>query len=381
MAAFALVVASAVPAAAQDETRVELPFDGVVDGRTPVVVRVPGAARVRGARGPWCLPVSVGSAEFVLPLPPLPGTALSIDTGDRIVDAYPAWRTIDPPVILVVDGAGPSRVPGSTIVEARSDELPGVSAPYAVFEAVHAPATLAASTRAAIERARVERTEAAARLDPATWEPELDVYRAALAEAGLAADLPPHVVTLWLLLAALQLALVGWARWRRPDARLAVVVLALPGVVTVGWLLAGGSVDGRVRARVACYSADDVATVLLHVAAAEDTEVRVRPAAGAGVVHPLRYDVDDESWRDASVGHEVRMALGAGQSRLLAYRVLGVPRAFDLDDPPPRDVAAWLRRVGLRATGETFDVPVEWLPTLDGHPVVAAPGRRVEPGK
>ena len=40
-----------------------------------------------------------------------------------------------------------------------------------------------------------------------------------------------------------------------------------------------------------------------------------------------------------------------------------------------------LHRLGLRATGETFDVPVEWLPTLDGHPVVAAPGRRVEPGK
>lgn len=384
-----LVVAACVPWGGDGSVRAEPRSEpatpllsGLVRSGRPAAVRAPGVARVRGARGPWCTPVRPGSAEFLLPEAPLPGEALELDRGGRIDVVRPDWRSHDggPLVGRLPGGAeGPD---GTGVVRLVRDELPTVPSGWLSLDAVDGPETgLDEATRSALGAWRRTSEGVARRLDPARWEPALEAFRASAVESRVGSVLPSDVLLVLGLVAGLQVALVAWIAWRRPRGAARLGALALPAVAALVWLVVTGHLTAGARAHVTALASDGVVTIVLRIEALRPVEVVLTPPSDARVPQPVRFDVDDRTWRDDEIGSTVRVRLEPGQSRVLAYLIEADVPADGGVQPPSAPLRAWLARLELRPSERTFRPPRRWLPGVEGATLVVGAARRVEAGK
>jgi hypothetical protein len=350
----------------------EFPLGPIVRAGRPVVVRVPGARRVRVAGSPWALPVGGQGDEFVVQTPHADTTLglVEVEDGSGVRSVRTAPRPL-PAGGSVAAAFGGDRAD----VVLPPERLPTTPEAWLVVDEVGAaPEGLAPAERAALETWRA----ADLRAEPLLFPPDAAVFAATRDLAAGAPRLPRDVATALLLLALAEAALVVLVRSRAPMSR--ALWLAAPPVAALAWLLAAGALPGPVRVVVLRAETGRDRLVVARFEAVRDGTVSFRVPEGAWVPALLRFDADDRSAADAEAGREVRLPIPAGGARVVAWRLPSASAAEPASEAGiPSSVASWLARRGLRVVGVAG--PAETASLLDprGFVPLEAAAVAVEP--
>ena len=390
---FGVISLPGMALAAPDEPpRVELPLGPYVRPGRPLDVRVIGGAdRVRTVGTPWALPQGERGDEFILQMPESASAVLSLEiersgqlgraTAD--VEVLPAGQDV---VAISADGAPP---PGARAVRLAPTGLPTVREGWLLLDDVGdgiAPAGVAEHLR------HLRRLPAAARPfgAPLLFGADGAVFATTAALAGRAPRLPDDVGVLLALLAAVEVTLALVLRSRRPSPWRCAAWLGLPPLATLAFLLVPGRLPGALAATAVAIDGAHGRCVLVRVESRRAATARfeLRPEwSGASMV---RYSADDATVTEAETGREVRLSLGAGESRLFAYAMRSKPDGereassspMSLDQPSPRAVPealrVWVEGRGLEARGSDLPFTAGSLPRADGTVVIPAASVFVE---
>lgn len=328
----------------------------VVRAGRPVVVRVPGARRVRGGGSPWALPQGVRRDEFLLQMPRADVTlrTLEVDRGagapevqQVTVRALPADRPV-----RAAFGSGADL--DLAAADAGGHRLPTFAEAWLLVDEVgEAPDGVPPAARAALDRWRTSaRPLDAARsaFQPLTHAPGPDAFRATAELAALAPTLPDDLVAALLILAIAEAVLVVLLRSRPGPSR--ALWTALPAALCLVWMTAAGRLPGAVRVTVVRLDGPQDRLVALRLEARRSSRVELTLPDGATVPAVLRFDADDIASVDDEIGRTVRVDLEAGTSRVIAWTEpagAGAVRAAAAGVPPA--TAAWIRRLGLEVEG------------------------------
>lgn len=345
----------------------------------PLVVRAPGATRVRGGGSPWATPQGADGDEFVLQSPRADVLLreVEVDRGGAVERVALPLRALPTAGPLTAVFTATTTSPGAVSVPVRG--LPTIREAWLLVDDVAAapPGASPAALRAIGAWRDGPRSGPRAAFEPLLHAPGPEAFRAAAEAAARAPRLPPGTARLLWVLAAIEAALLVLLRAAPPRRRVAWLVA--PPVACVAWLAATGALPGRVRATWTAWAGTDDVLVVLRLEAPRGGDVAFRVPDAATTPALLRFDADDRSGADADVGRAVRMSLAPRESRLLAWRISASPGAGAAAGPDPGDAsAAWLRTLGLAADGAGPDVPVSAvLDSWTGFAPVRASSARV----
>ncbi len=371
----AVLLLLAVPALA-DDMRVEVLFDGHVRAGYPVSVRVrPVPDRVRAEGAPWVEPAGVNGDEFVLPGVAIRGSTVTFEVHR---DGASSMHTKEVRPLLMFQGtAAPgSRSFESSDVRLSVEGLPTVPEAWRLWWRIdlRAAPALPAAVRTAAEEGVRRRF-----LDP--WRADrtgggIDAFRALASAADGAPVLTRDVSLALVLLAAATALLALLLRTRRERPGLVSLWLTAPCIVALAWLLAGDRLPGALRGASLVLDDGRDSVTLVRVEAVRDGSGTILPSAGAGRPTVLHVEAGDGSEEGVELltGRGVRLTLERGRSRILAFpgeRATGPARegATGGRRAAGADLQAWLRRLGLRASGP---LPLQ-------RAAVAARGLRIVP--
>ena len=336
-------------------SQVEPVLGGHVREGRPLVVRAPGARRVRIEGGPWAGPVGTRGDEFVLLGVGAGGATLALDV-DRSGGARASGTpervevTVRPlPLAGEWTAALDGRDSTAGVVAVKPVDLPTVAEAWLLFDAVvGVPDGLAAAERLALE-ARLRGMHSVVP-EPALLRPSPLPFRAAAEAAAAAPGLPAGAARILIVLAALVVLLAIVMRLRPSDRQTAVWAGGV-SLVAACWLLVGDMLPGAVHANAIVLAGESAELVLLRLAANRDSEVTVEAPPGASVLVPLRWGTDDAPPDGQAVGARATLRIARGRSVLLAVRVPRSPSSPSAAGDAMargRPLADWVRGLGAR---------------------------------
>ncbi len=358
-----LAVCAAAVSATAETPRVEPLLGGVVREGAPVVVRAPGAQRVRARGGPWAGPVGERRDEFVLLWARPRGDVLDVDVTDVAGNVAAVELAVRPLPARQGPGGGgwtASLAPRAGdglrdgVVSVRPIALPTVPEAWLVFDDVgDVPDGLPPAARRALDAA-CSRPRSRP-FEPALLPPSPQAFRAAAQSAAVAPRLSADVGRVLGIVAVLVIVLVVIVRRRPASGRLAAAWLAAPPVVALVWMLLSGALPGAVRGHAIVLERDGAAVALLRLSAVRSGEVTVALTDGAGGVAsllvPVRWGPGDSAPEGVAVGTTARLRIERGHSVLLAFRL----PAGDLrggegvgGGPALATISEWLRPAGRK---------------------------------
>ncbi len=406
LCATVFAVATASSARADADPAAVLPGPWVRAGR-PVVVRVPGASRVRAASGPWALAQGAASDEFVLQVLRADLGTLELEVEDLTGGVRRVSLRAEPlPAAGQVRGVlgGAAGGPADVVVDLSSPAtLPTVPEAWLVFDDVAedpAAAAIPGLARAALDAWRRDlRATATPGFEPLRLAPDEHAFRAA-AEAAAAAPRLPRDVSVALVVAAgatlLLLLVVRGARSGGDGQRTATVPsdaaapvtadgpaclrrilwICAPSAACLAWFAVATPLPGAVRATSFVLEGDSGATAFVRFETDTVAEVAFAIPDGGSSAAVLAWDEGDATVREAEAGRRVRIGLPPGAVRIVAWRL---PLAGDADgdagaqsaggDVPGGETVRWLRRLGLE--------PVQAMPGGPGSGGGTTPSGRV----
>jgi hypothetical protein len=350
-------------------------FDGTVRAGRPVTVRAPGAQRVRAEGGPWALPMGTRGDEFVLLGATIVGETirLEVDTGDGPHAAEIAVRPLP-----TDDRAVARLVPGDLAadeIRVRPLDLPTVRDAWLVFDGVSGIAAALPASQVAAVQAFADDGPRSFPFEPALLPAAPDIFRLTAVAQSRAPRLPSRTVRVLLVLAVLELVLLGLVARRGRGSRRDVLLATAVPLLAFVWLSSSSALPGSVRATSVVLEGDLESLVLVRLEASSDATVVVEPPAGAGLVVPAHWDASDAESSGISVGWHAEVTLKRGRLTVLVYRVARTRPVSDTELSSSsawiEPLAAWLRPHDLVAT-ELPTGGAEAQPRIDGVPVVVA---------
>lgn len=355
----------AASARAEEPAAQLLPAPYVRAGR-PVVVRVPGASRVRAASGPWALAQGAASDEFVLQV-----HRADVGLGDlEIEDLSGAVRRVPlraealpatGHVRAVLGGGGAA--PTDVVVDiSAAGQLPTVPEAWLLFDEVAGDAEAATMTgpaRAALDAWRRDlRASETPALEPLRLAPDEHAFRAAAEAASTAARLPRDVSVALLVAAGTTLLLLlvtrgggsprGTAAAPQPAPWRRIGWVCAPSAACLAWFAFASPLPGAVRATSFVVAGDAGASAFVRFETDVAAEISFALPDGASSAAVLAWDEGDTTVRDAEAGRLVRLVLPPAAVRIVAWRLPPSDGATAADVAPAGgETTRWLRRLGL----------------------------------
>jgi hypothetical protein len=375
-----LVVLAAATAAFAEPPTVELPLGPYARPGRPLDVRVVGGAdRIRAAGTPWALPQGSRGDEFLLELPAVVASPLevtvehggAVESVSLAVDVLPAGGRVA--AVL-----GDSEVESGIVsVRVPRTGLPTLADAWRLFDDV-------VGDLARLDPADRDRVSQLRGADLALLaSPDPFAFAAAGAAAAASARLPRGVAIVAVVLSATELVVLGVLALRQDRPLVRALWLCTPAAACALWLLATQELAAPLRAVPLAIETPAARVVYVRIEALRDgVGALVPPAAALGSPRVVRWASDDRTVEEMETGAEVRMALRAGEVRVVAYVCqremrpgvdpLGEPRPLAVPEP----IGAWLARRGLRAQSARANVAGGSVPA--GRGIQVLPGIEVE---